>query len=96
MNDNLEMDLDICERKANEENLSMRTLELKPEIADSSVIKTSISEGIDTTERLRKSGTSPSPTGIQSNQTGFHNTLRDDDIYQQRQSYAPESKVMLS
>ena len=96
MNDNLEMDLDICERKANEENLSMRTLELKPEIADSSVIKTSISEGIDTTERLRKSGTSPSPTGIQSNQTGFHNTLRDDDIYQQRESYAPESKVMLS
>ena len=96
MNDNVEKALDICETKRNEEALSTRTFEFKPEIADSPVIKASNSAGIDTTERLRKSGTSPSPTGIQSYQTGFHNTLRDDDIYQQRESYAPESKVMLS
>ena len=96
MNDNLEKDLDICETKRNEEALSTRTFEFKPEMADSPVIKASNSAGIDPTERLRKSGTSPSPTGIQSYQTGFHNTLSDDDIYQQRESYAPESKVMLS
>ena len=96
MNDNLEKDLDVCETKRNEEALSTRAFEFKPEIVDSPVIKASNSAGIDTTERLRKSGTSPSPTGIQSYQIGFHNTLSDDDIYQQRQSYAPESKVMLS
>lgn len=96
MNDNLEKALDICETKRNEEALSTRTFEFKPEIADSPIIKASNSAGIDTTERLRKSGTSPSPTGIQSYQTGFHNTLSDDDIYQQRESYAPESKVMRS
>ena len=96
MNDNLEKDLGICETKRNEEALSTRTFEFKPEMADSPVIKASNSAGIDTTERLRKSGTSPSPTGIQSYQTGFHKTLSDDDIYQLRESYAPESKVMLS
>ena len=96
MNDNLEKALDICETKGNEEALSTRTFEFKPEIADSPVIKASNSAGIDTTERLRKSGTSPSPTGIQLYQTDFHNTLSHDDIYQQRESYAPESKVMLS
>ena len=96
MNDNLEKDLDICERKRNEEALSTRKFEFKPEIADPPVIKASNNAGIDTTERLRKTGMSPSPTGIQSYQIGFHNTLRDDDIYQQRESYAPESKVMLS
>lgn len=93
MNDNLEKDLVICETERNEE---ARTLEFKPEIAYSPVIKASNSAGIDTTERLRKPGTSPSPTGIQSYEIGFHNTLRDDDIYQQHESYAPESKVMLS
>ena len=96
MNDNLEKDLDICERKRNEEALSTRKFEFKPEIADPPVIKASNNAGIDTTERLRKTGMSPSPTGIQSYQIGFHNTLRDDDIYQQRESYAPESRVMLS
>ena len=96
MNDNVEKALDICETKRNEEALSTRTFEFKPEIVDSPIIKASNSAGIDTPERLRKSGTSLSPTGIQSYQTGFHNTLRGDDIYQQRESYAPESKVMLS
>ena len=96
MNDNLEKALGICETKRNEEALSTRTFEFKPEMADSPVIKASNSAGIDPTERLRKSGTSPSPTGIQSYQTGFHKTLSDDDIYQLRESYAPESKVMLS